>query len=118
MAWHGIEFIKLNYQSVGNFDHLRVNLQELWDGPEKQIDVSGRAVMFSVEFTIGRRSRSKSVALSAQIEGFSRFETCDRGGDAIAMQVGVEQRSGRGRWARLMAMLGIAPSASLQPDRS
>src|SRR5271157_19321 len=110
--------MKLNYQSVGNFDHLRVNLHELRDAGEKRLDFSGRAAMFSVEFAIGRRSNSKSMASAAPIKGSSRFETCDRGGDAIDMQVGAMQRAGRGRWARLMATLGIVPSASLRPDRS
>jgi len=74
--------------------------------------------MFSVEFAIGRRSNSKPTAFAAQIEQCSRFATCDRAAAAIDVQVRVKHRSGRGRWARLMATLGIVPSASPQPDRS
>lgn len=64
--------------------------------------------MFSVEFAIGRHSNSKSMASATQIERLSRFETCDRGGDVIHTVIDAKTGSGRGRWGRLMAVLGLA----------
>jgi hypothetical protein len=73
--------------------------------------------MFSVEYTLGRRSRSKSASFAAPIERLS----CDRGNDGIDEQIEKKQRSGLQCWARLMAKLrtaNIVPSGFVRPDRS
>jgi hypothetical protein len=46
--------------------------------------------MFSVEFTLGRRNKSKPASFPAQIERFS----CERSSDAIDGQIDNKQRYG------------------------
>lgn len=73
--------------------------------------------MFSVEFTLGRRSKSKSVSIAGQIEGPSS----DRDSDANGGQIDNMQPSGLGHWSRLMARLRtviIVPPESMRPNRS